>query len=67
MAEILHCSKCKYALPDPTASTRKWTAIECTNCESEYHKALLNVSEKGEMQSYISWHGCELGERKVAK
>ena len=41
-----------------------WAAIQCTNPESEYHKALLNVSINGDMQDRITWSGCIDGERR---
>ena len=41
-----------------------WAAIQCTNPESEYHKALLNVSINGDMQDRVTWSGCIDGERR---
>jgi hypothetical protein len=40
-----------------------WAAYQCTNCDSEYHRALLNVSYNGDRQLRISWSGCECGEK----
>ena len=34
---------CKYATVDKTMSEKGWNAYECSNADSEYHKALLNV------------------------
>jgi len=42
----------------------KWAAYRCTNSNSEYYKALLNVSPSGDMQSRITWSGCAGGERR---
>jgi hypothetical protein len=42
----------------------KWAAIECGNLDSEYHKALLNVSLNGDRQPHITWSGCPCGERR---
>ena len=41
-----------------------WAAIQCTNPESEYHKALLNVSINGDPQDSVTWSGCIDGERR---
>jgi len=44
--------------------TLNWKAIECANPDSEYRRALLNVSPNGDKQSRITWSGCEDGERR---
>jgi hypothetical protein len=44
--------------------TLKWAAIECGNPDSEYYKALLNVTPGGEMQDRVTWSGCVDGERR---
>ena len=44
--------------------TLKWTAIQCANPKSEYHRALLNVTPDGDMLPRITWEGCPLGERR---
>ena len=41
----------------------KWPAIQCTNHESEYYRALLNITLGGDKQDRITWTGCPLGER----
>jgi hypothetical protein len=41
--------------------TLKWKAIECANPDSEYHKALLNVSPNGDRQERVTWCGCGEG------
>ena len=43
--------------------TLKWAAIECGCRESEYYKALLNVTPHGDMEETITWKGCSFGER----
>lgn len=43
----------------------KWKAIECANPDSEYHKALLNVTPIGDKQRRVTWSGCPHGEKKV--
>ena len=42
----------------------KWAAIQCICYDSEYHKALLNVSPKGDKQREVTWGGCEYGDRR---
>ena len=59
------CAECRYARPDKKMSEKGWTAYECCNPDSIYHKSLLNVTVNGERQSYISWAGCEYGRRSV--
>ena len=41
-----------------------WPAIQCVNLESEYHRALLNVTLRGDMQDQVTWVGCPLGEER---
>jgi hypothetical protein len=41
----------------------KWAAFECGNSDSEFYKALLNVTPGGDMQDRITWQGCPCGER----
>ena len=41
----------------------KWPAIQCTNTESEYYRALLNITLGGDKQERITWACCPLGER----
>ena len=43
--------------------TLKWAAIECGCRDSEYYKALLNVTPYGDMEKHITWKGCPFGER----
>ena len=54
---------CKFKNTDEVCPKQKlkWAAIECGCPESEYHKALLNVTPNGEKQDYITWSGCEEG------
>jgi len=42
----------------------RWAAVECTNPDSEFHRALLNVTVNGGMQDRATWNGCEEGELK---
>ena len=65
MQKQIKCISCRFAQPDDHASTRSWTAYECGNPASEFHKALLNVTPKGDMLQRISWGGCEHSERRV--
>jgi len=58
----IKCAQCRFARPDRHSSTRNWTAIECRNLDSDYYKALLNVTEDGDMQDEVTWEGCEWGE-----
>jgi hypothetical protein len=41
-----------------------WKAVECGNPESEYYKALLNVTPNGDKQLRVTWSGCPCGERR---
>jgi len=61
MAGKIKCKDCAFARADRKASERDWTAYECGNRGSEYYKALLNVTPKGEKQASISWRGCAEG------
>jgi hypothetical protein len=45
--------------------TLVWAAIECANPDSEYHKALLNVTPNGDKQNCVTWCGCSEGERRL--
>jgi hypothetical protein len=47
--------------------TLTWTAYQCTNSDSEYHRALLNVTVHGGMQTEITWCGCAEGERRYVR
>ena len=42
----------------------KWAAIQCACADSEYHRSLLNVTTDGSQLDFISWSGCEYGERR---
>ena len=61
----IKCISCKYAKADTRASTKDWTAYECTNPDSEYYRCLLNVTINGEKQFRITWCGCEEGRDKL--
>jgi hypothetical protein len=63
--ECVRCISCRYAKVDEKASDKNWTAYECGNEQSEYHKSLLNVTPNGDKQHRISWSGCEHGERRI--
>ena len=62
MADYIKCAKCRFALPNRSVSYGRWTAIQCANPESEYHKSLLNVNANGDKQDRITWNGCPYGE-----
>lgn len=62
--ERIRCAACRYACPDKSASSRAWTAFQCGNDKSKYHRCLLNITPNGDKQSRITWTGCELGERR---
>jgi hypothetical protein len=38
---------CRFAQVDEKASDKSWTAYECSNPESDYYKALLNITPAG--------------------
>ena len=59
------CISCRYAQVDESASEKNWKAYECTNADSEYYKALLNVTPHGNKNRRISWSGCDKGSKKV--
>ena len=63
----IRCSDCVYARPDPNASEKNWTAFECGNEASEFHKALLNVGYNGDRQKSITWSGCREGKRRCGR
>ena len=65
MTKHIKCISCRFARLDEKASDRNWTAYECGNHASEFHKALLNVTPNGDKLQRISWGGCEHGERRV--
>ena len=58
----VRCSRCRYVRRDPAADQPGWKAMECGNQDSEYYRALLNVTVDGDTQSRITWGGCPLGE-----
>jgi hypothetical protein len=58
----IRCSLCRFVREDPEAGERDWTAYECGNPDSEYHKALLNVRPNGDKQQRVTWGGCPCGE-----
>lgn len=60
----IKCISCRFAKVDKAASEKNWTAYECGNSESEYYRALLNVTLNGDKNTRISWSGCACGERK---
>jgi hypothetical protein len=63
------CVYCIFARPDKSVSTKKWTAYECGNSESPYHKSLLNITKNGNKLQGIIWSGCasgQLAERRLA-
>ena len=65
----IRCADCVFVQSDENTSEKNWTAYECGNKSSPYHKALLNITQRGYPLSFISWCGCEFGkptERQVA-
>lgn len=71
------CASCKYAVEDMTTKGREevdgrvqnWVGIECSNPDSDYYLALLNITSRGNAQAKITWKGCEYHKekRQVAK
>jgi len=57
----IKCADCRYTRIDTASSDKKWTAYECNNPDSDYYKALLNVTQGGGKQKTITWEGCEYG------
>ncbi len=66
MGKRIMCISCKHATADKQATEGKWTAYECSNADSEFYKALVNVGVNGEMHKKISWSGCKHGVRGKA-
>ena len=64
MENEIKCTQCRFVRIDRDASEKGWKAYECGNRNSEYYKALLNVTPRGEMLKRITWEGCEEGEEK---
>lgn len=62
----IKCVSCRYARKDENTSNKNWTAYECGNPDSEYHRCLLNITPSGEKQDRITWNGCGQGERRGA-
>ena len=67
MAKHIRCEDCRYVVVDEAFSEKKWTAYQCGNHKSKYHRSLVNVSINGNRSTKISWSGCVVGERKVAE
>ena len=63
----IRCISCRFAIVDKKASDRDWTAYQCGNPKSEYHRALIYTSPEGKGHKRISWSGCGHGERRVKK
>ena len=61
MGNRIKCADCVFTHEDKNASEKGWTAYECGNPSSEFHKALLNVTISGNKLTNISWSGCALG------
>jgi hypothetical protein len=57
----VRCIDCAFTQSDKKASNKKWTAYKCGNAESDYFKAVLNVTSDGYKQADITWRGCEQG------
>jgi hypothetical protein len=62
MAKHIHCALCRYARPDRRVSVKPWIAYACTNRNSEFFKALLNITPEGDHLPGIPWMGCVWGE-----
>ena len=58
----IKCISCRFARVDKSLSGTEWTAYECSNINSEYYMALLNINPNGGKKLEISWTGCEHGE-----
>ena len=67
MAKHIRCADCKFVQEDEAFSDNLWTAYQCGNHKSEFHRSLLNITINGDKQKFISWRGCVVGERKVAE
>jgi len=62
MEKHIRCAQCRFVRPDRKASEGKWTAYECGNRDSDYYRALLNVTVNGGKQDKVTWRGCDVGE-----
>ena len=45
----------------------KWAAIQCGCSNSDYYRALLNITPGGDKQEQLCWSGCEDGERRCGQ
>lgn len=61
----MKCVSCRFATVDESAGDKDWTAYECSNPKSKYHKSLINISGNSDKHQRIPWPGCEHGERRV--
>ena len=57
----IRCADCMFVRPDHTVDEDDWTAYECGNEKSPYHKSLVNISLDGDMLPVIAWSGCVKG------
>ena len=63
-----HKQSCERRL-ETTCSQQKllWTALECGNPDSEYYRALVNITKSGARLSWITWSGCLFGEKRCGQ
>lgn len=61
----IRCKLCRFVREDPTMKCDNQSVYECGNPESEYYKSFLNVDTQGNVLKYITWSGCEFGQRRV--
>lgn len=63
----VRCKYCRFVKEDSSMNEENWIAYECGNPKSEYYKSLLNIDPNGNKNSFITWSGCSLGERRCLK
>jgi len=53
------CIECKFVESNITKNDKHWHAYICTNEQSIFNKAILNITWKGAKQLIPTWTGCE--------
>ena len=62
----VRCADCRFARLVKDSIDKRRNAYECGNPNSEYSRALLNVTLAGDMQNQITWSGCVNGKRRCS-
>jgi hypothetical protein len=57
----IRCAECRFVRVDKAFCEGSWTAYECGNPKSEFHRSLLNVNINGDKLPKVCWSGCAEG------